>query len=320
MFRNGKTASIMVIPYPVDANSKPEAIPGSPSKCNCGIIQLDITVQNPSISVTKACTTALTPGTTNTSCDAGPEGSNVTYTVGITNGSNFGDIVVDQVCDSVYGAVFQAGSFSGPACKTASSIPPANTTCTALDIAAGATQSCTFTVPQGEDATVTDTVEVNGHGAVSGTPFPASDSNSVTVTSSDAPSTATITKGYNGTLAACATVRYGVDVANTSGFDENLTLNSLNDSAFGDVTTVQGNVKATTCTIPAGGVSLPVGGADFKCTFDAQFCGGVDANGCIQNTDTLSGNFTADEAADKVTVTANTLTVKECLTATVTSQ
>jgi len=130
-----------------------------------------------------------------------------------------------------------------------------------------------------------------------------------------------------------------VDVANTGGFDENLTLNSLTDTAYGDVTkctnvgcTNTGGllVLGTTCGV-ANGVgtllgtgngagalpaSLPVGGADYKCQFDAQFCGGLDAQNCFQHSNKVNGGFTADEAADTVTLTNNTLTVKECLTAT----
>src|SRR5258705_8174367 len=85
-------------PYPFDTNSKPEAIPGSPAKCNCGVIPLGVTVQNPSVAVTKACTTTDSPGT-NTSCQLNPGGGLGTYTVTMGNQSNFGDIVLDQACD-----------------------------------------------------------------------------------------------------------------------------------------------------------------------------------------------------------------------------
>src|SRR6266567_6170894 len=44
-------------PYPFDTNGKPEAIPGTPSKCNCGVIPLAITVQSPSVTVKKTCNT-----------------------------------------------------------------------------------------------------------------------------------------------------------------------------------------------------------------------------------------------------------------------
>jgi hypothetical protein len=127
-----------------------------------------------------------------------------------------------------------------------------------------------------------------------------------------------------------------VDVKNTSGFDENLTLSALNDSAFGNITQVQGSVLGTTCGVATGSpglgtlsgssgagtlpASLPVGGSDYQCQFDAQFCSALDPNSCISNTDSVSGSLAGDEPADQVTVTKNTITVKECLSTTVTSQ
>src|SRR5205823_2377234 len=142
----------------------------------------------------------------------------------------------------------------------------------------------------GENKSVTDTVTASGHSSLNtSSTFGPSSSNAVTVTSSDAPSTAKIVKGVVGTTAACATVRYSVDVANTSGFDEDLMLNSLNDSAYGDVTKCTNancasssgangtkQILGTTCGQPvAGGLgtlsaspgagalsaSLPVGGS-----------------------------------------------------------
>ena len=268
--------------------------------------------------MTKACTTANTPGNTNTSCTLSPEGGTVTYTVNMINDkSNFGSVVIDQICDSAYGQIYPTTG----SCKagTNGTIISGSSTCSGFTIAFGDTASCTFQANQPESTTVTNFVSVAGHGSAAGT-F-ADDSKTVTVVSNEAPSLATVTKGVVATVAACATVRYSVDVANTSavGTDETETLSALNDSAFGDITNVQGHVLATTCVIPAGGASLPVGGPDYTCTFDAQFCSGLDTDGCIQNTDKVTGTITGDEAGDVVSQTGNTLTVKECLTKTVTS-
>ncbi len=133
----------------------PAAIPGSPSKCNCDNgFTVPIAVQSPQVTVSKSCTIPTDSTQTNlTSCTLSPEGGSVIYTVTITNSSNFGSVVVDQICDSVYGTVFQAGTFTGPPCGTAGSIPPANTTCSALTVAS-TPQSCTFTVTQAEATTV----------------------------------------------------------------------------------------------------------------------------------------------------------------------
>ena len=104
------------------------AIPGTTSKCNCGVLPLPITPVTIAPVVQKACTTATSvpnpptfdPGFENTpptsptqsptSCNAGAEGSTVTYTVAISNPSNIANnnVVVDQLCDSAYGNIFTA--------------------------------------------------------------------------------------------------------------------------------------------------------------------------------------------------------------------
>ena len=354
-------------------NGAPAAIPGSPSKCNCGTIPLGITVQAPGVVVQKACepgtpsTPTFNPGNPNavppvppaqspTKCTFSTENGTVTYYVNITNESNFGSVVIDQLCDDQYGQIYVAGGVT-PTCakgvQCATGIGTGcvtSTTCSSANLGSISTSGqCTFTVTQHEANDITDTVTASGHGTTAGSFGPTS-SNSVEVVTSEAPSTATITKGHDSTRAACATERYTVDIANTSGADENLKLTAISDSYFGDITTVHGTgdaaVVATTCAIPTGGASLPVGGSDYTCTFDGQFCHtfgqivttagkcasgvcsaglpnttacstdadcNVTCNG-IQNTNKVSGTLVADEAADKVTVSNNTLTVNECFT------
>ncbi len=310
-------ASAPFYPYPFDASGKPEAIPGAPSKCNCSTITLPIQPVNASATVAKSCNTALSTGAGLTSCDAGAEGSLVTYHVAISNTSSFGDIVVDQICDSAYGNVFTVGGFGGPSCapgSTGKSI--SSTTCTALDIANGSIGTCDFTAVQGELATVTDIVNVSGHSGVNTTShFGPDTSNSVTVTSEDAPSTATVIKGYNATLAACATVRYNVEVDNSSAADEVETLSALHDAPdFGDITkdvAHGGVVLATTCSVPQ---TIGVG-SNYKCTFDAQFCSAVDGSTCISHVNTITSTLKGDESTDATfNPASNTLTVRECLT------
>jgi len=319
----------------------PAAIPGSPSKCNCdSTFTVPIVVQTPSITVAKSCDTTLTTGSGNTTCDAGQEGGSVTYNLAISNASNFGGIAIDQICDSAYGNVFTVSGF--PACPAGTNGTVTSTTCSALSIAASAIGTCSFTATQGENAAVKNIVSISGHGTSGGTPFGPIVSNQVTVTSTDAPSTATVTKSFNSNLQICATLRYNVDVKNTSGADENLTLNSLTDSAFGNIIpNTSSSVIGTTCAVPQ---SLPVGGADYTCTFDAQFCGApttiVTTQGkctsgtctvgktgtcsadsdcnltCtgIQHLNQVSASLTGDEVGDTVTMTPGSLTASECFT------
>ena len=333
-------------PYPFNGpGGTPTAIPGTPSKCNCGVIPLAITVQTPSVTVKKTCNTVdnttapdftTSPPTPN-SCTTHPEGGTVTYTVAVTNTSNFGSIVVDQICDSAYGNIFTDPSFSGPACAAGTVGSKTGTNCSALTVASGATQTCTFTADQAENVTVNNIASVKGHGSSAGT-FGPSQSNQVTVVSNEAPTTGTITKSFVGNTAGCATVRYGVEVKNTStaGTDETLNLSAFNDAAFGSITSVHGtgtnSVLGTTCGVASGSpglgslsgstgagalpTTIPVNGGTYTCQFDGQFCSGLDGNGCFSHTNTVSATLTGDEN-EVVTLTPGTLNVKECLTGSV---
>ena len=60
--------------------------------------------------------------------------------------------------------------------------------------------------------------------------------------------------------------------------------------------------------------------ATYSCQFDGQFCSALDNNSCISNSDTASATLKGDEASDVAFAQGgNTLTVKECFTATVTT-
>src|SRR6185369_3451805 len=131
-----------------------------------------------------------------------------------------------------------------PSCSAGTVGSDSGTTCSGVTIAANGSASCTFTATQAEDVTIQNIVNMRGHGSTSGT-FGPTASNQVTVVSHEAPTTGTITKSLVGTNAGCATVRYGVEVKNTSasGTDESLNLSAFNDSAFGSITSVHDDVK-----------------------------------------------------------------------------
>jgi hypothetical protein len=352
--------------------SKPEAVPGTKSKCNCSNVCLPITPINPSAKTAKACNTPnATPstlattgtptpdfsGTTGTatpnSCDAGVEGSTATYTVFVQNTTGFGGVQVDQICDSYYGTIYDDnyqvnGTRAFPVCPAGTTLlhGATNGNCPPAPIAQNASDSCTFSAPVGEATSVSDIVTTAGHSTVSGQgnqTFSNSTSNSVTVHSEEAPSTATVTKGFVANTNVCVTVRYSVDVANTSGFDENLTLSGLQDDSFGDITKWTGNgnaaVLGTTCGVAAGsaglgslsGVTVPNdfsnGGAlpttssqlqagansvDYKCQFDATFCG-------PPTTVNLPNNATCSGISHSNTVSASILSRDDSETGTCTS-
>jgi hypothetical protein len=334
-------------PYPFNG-TQAEAIPGSPSKCNCGIIPLGITVQKPSINVAKGCNTSTTAspdppdfsnlGAPNPSnCILRPEGGQVTYTVDMVNDkSNFGNVIIDQICDTAYGTVWQSGTFTGQNCAAGSVIGGTitSTTCNSLTpIAFGGSETCTFTVNQAESTTVDNTATVSGHGSNAGTFGPTS-SNQVEVVSNEAPTTGTISKTFSGNTDGCATVRYNVQVTNTSGSgtDETLRLSGLSDSPFGSITSVHDDVVGTTCGVAVGqpglgtlsgvtasstnGGALPttilVNNGAYSCQFVGKFCSALDSNGCFTHSNTVSAALTGDEG-EVVSLTPGALNVKECL-------
>ncbi len=292
---------------------EPAAIPGSPSKCSCGFVSIPVQPVQPAATVAKSCNTAGTSGTGQTFCDAAAEGGTVTYHVTITNTtpSAEGGIVVDQICDSAYGNVFTVSGFAGTACPTGTVGTVITTTCGATDIPNGGSTTCDFTASQGENASVTDSVTVQGHSDLSASAkFGPDTSNTVTVISGDAPTTAKTNKGLApGPHFACVTLTYTATATNTSSADESLTLNpangqpALNDSFFGDITTthgsasVAGSVTGTTCgvatsssgqgtlanlsgagafpqTLAAGTGTPPTSnGGFYTCKFDGVICG-----------------------------------------------
>ncbi len=298
----------------------PTAIPGTTSKCSCGTLFIPVQPVKPSVTVGKTCS-ILNPTPISgvavqnnlTTCDAGKEGNTVTYTVKITNTSSFGGVVIDQICDSAYGNVSTASGFT-PACPAGSVVGGTITsnTCPPSPNDITTSGSCTFTVAQGENKTVPDTVTVNGHSdTVTSVTFTPSTSNGVTVTSEDAPSLATTTKNLDvpPVAHACVNVNYHVTVLNGSAADEIEKLDSagtaglpgfvpaLHDSSYGDITHIQMNVLGTTCGVAVSSPGLGTlsgvtvnstnGGAfpafinpgsSYDCEFQAQFCGDVNPN------------------------------------------
>lgn len=93
-----------------------------------------------------------------------------------------------------------------------------------------------------------------------------------------------------------STERYSLAFSNTS-VTQTLTLESLNDSHFGNLLAAHDDVLATTCA--GGAVTAP--GASFACTFDARIVGGSE-------TDQITATF-SDGTATHLVVLSNTLTV-----------
>ncbi|PYV23168.1 MAG: hypothetical protein DMG27_16390, partial [Acidobacteria bacterium] len=325
------------------------AVPGSPSKCNCGVLEVPIIVQRAAIDVSKVANPTTQSGT-----DGGP----VNYTVVVTNKSNLGAVTVNQLCDDKYGNIATATtSPAQPACAAGSLCASPNnvagSTCaTSISCSLPATLAnpndtvtCTFTGQIPENSTITDTVTAN---AVDQQASPLSKTATATASAGDAPSTATLTKTFVGTTAGCATVRYQAKVHNSSGGDETLTLSAVGDNAFGSITSLHGDshtnnsVVGTTCGVATGtpgsgtlsgstgggafNQTLAVGGSDYSCQFDGVICSsplttitlpnGATCTG-IQHSNALTATLAGDDGTgETVSQSGGSLTVFECFDAT----
>lgn len=342
------------------------ATAGATSKCSHNdTFTVPITVQSPTISVAKSCTTTISSQTTPplTNCDAGTDnGGTVTYHVTVTNTSNTGTLTLNDICDTYYGTIALASGTTAQPCWQTNGLPvnpPGTLSGTngcglpqTLQSAGntGDSYNCTFQASQGEsEPSVVDVAHAYGLGQDGKTGF-SGNSGSVTVTAEESPSSATVTKNWVSTTSACFTVRYSVDVANTSpsGSDENLTLTGLTDTISGSATawdltkinTDTGNsaspILGTTCGVAAKGTlagsalaggpftALNAGGSDYICNFDAQICGSLGSvSACttgstgFSSMDTVNATISGDESTDTVTVTPGSKTVSECVSTSV---
>jgi hypothetical protein len=239
------------------------------------VVYVPIQPITPSVTVNKRCTLNNTDAT---SCALGAEGGTAHYKVNISNStpSGQGGVILDQICDDQYGTIYRdtkapstlatctAGAQTG---VTASNFACSISTNTNGEYDITSSASCTWTVPHGENLSVTDQATVYTQSdTAANTPATPQTTNTVTVTSSDAPTTVKTNLGLEpGPQAACVTVRFDVTARNTSSADETVTLNSsgtagtsgyipaLLDKTFGDITTTHGTAAAggsvvgTTC-------------------------------------------------------------------------
>lgn len=258
--------------------SSNDAFPGSPSKCNCDAgFNVPLLVENGALAVTKTASPLSLP----------EPGGEFTFTVTAQNTASFTALTIEKICDDRYGTV------AGSGCPAGTLGTVNSTDCTIPQVLApGVTYVCEFkaNLIANDPTSDTDTVTASGTDA-NGGPVSASASAQVAIT--DVPPTAIVLKSFGSLL--CSTVRYTVEVKNTSPTDA-LTLAQLIDSSFGDVMTVHDGVLATTCAP----TSIPVG-ANSTCTFDAQFCGGTD-------TDTVTATLD-DGEGNTIKPPSNTLTV-----------
>ena len=262
-----------------------DVFPGSPSKCNCGTLAIGIFSEAASITVLKD---ALTPSIPET-------GGSATYSVTVKNTAGTLPLTLTSLTDDQYGDITHVqGDVTATTC-----VPDGNAaTCQVGGaIAAGGECSCTFTavVPPGDFPGSFPDV-VTGCGTNITSTNPTCDDDDATVPYSDVEQPPMLTKTATSTQCRID-VTYNVVVTNSSAQDA-LTLNTLNDNIYGNVTQVQGGIISTTCgqAPPAGPGALPVvipASGNYSCAFVGRI------NNCNQTVvDIVTGAATDDDGAN----------------------
>jgi hypothetical protein len=266
---------------PLSSDDLTDLKPDTKAKCVCDDnFTVPVIVEDATIEVTK-----------DPSRDSVPEsGGSVTFTVTIKNLAEHVSIIIDTITDTDFGNL---GTSSDP-----------DNTCDDLigdTLGPGATTSCTFTAFLSGDADTQheNTVTVTGHQV--GNNNPVSDDDPATVDFDDESAAPQVTK--DATAAANCTVEatYQVDVANNSALDT-LTINSLNDDKFGDLTTVHlagggfEEVVSTTCNQPGNLFPAPIAvQGNYTCEFVGRI---VDADCNINHTNEATADVTDDDGVN----------------------
>jgi hypothetical protein len=222
---NQGTACDIAEPFDFDPDTK--------SKCVCDDnFEVPVTVEDAELTVEKSAAPTQVP----------EPGGEVTYTVTIENIAKFESVIIETIDDDIFGNLADAGNpdVTDNTCVDLvgdTLLPETDTTCTfkaqiagnagdnhlnEVGVCASQPPSTDPTVCGYDDATVDITDEF------------------------DEP---TLVKSVQATANCQVDVNYQVVVSNNSDFDI-LTVDALNDVPFGDITTVQGDVVATDCSVP----------------------------------------------------------------------
>jgi len=265
--------------------SPTEAIPGAPSKCRCGTITVDIDVPPATIDVVKTART--NPVTTPPSVDE--PGGPVTFDVEITNNGIDPENPLDlnSCIDNQFGDLFDAANplLSDNSCLTMIKV-----------VGEGDTVTCHFTADvngNALDSPHNDIVTCSGTDQrVPPNQLTGSDDADVLILDVD-PDISVEKEVTPASLPEPGGVfTFTVTVTNDSDA-ENVTLNSLIDNVYGDLTAA----TDTTCSVPQ---TLTKSGGWYSCGFTGEFLGIPGAT----ETDTVTAVATDDEGNED-TATAN---------------
>lgn len=250
------------------------AIPNTKAKCNCELTTVGNVIVHGSIQVTKS----PLPDT------LAEPGGNVEFTFVVTNPSQ-ATVTVDTLDDSVYGNLAE---YPETTCAVPQTLEPTQS------------YTCTILAPViGDPGAHTDTVTASGLDQ-NEDPVEASAMAQVIIT--DLLPTIVLTKTVEPVqlMEPGGTVTYTVQVENQSGVSDPVTLTSLTDSLYGDLTDPDNPlISDSTCEL----VEIEPGEV-YSCTFKAEAIG----TGGTVITDTATAQGTDDEgnpasASDDAAVT-----------------
>lgn len=264
-----------------------DAFPGTTAKCNVNpTFGIPVIVEQANVGVQKTAnpTSVQEPGGT------------VTYTVTVTNNASFSNLTISSVVDNIYGNL----GTNTPA--------QTNNTCPSLIgtvLNPGGSTSCHFDAPVSGNAggSVTDIVEVCGDSSGDGNGCGHDDA---TVTITDVATPPSLSKDVTSYV---ADITYTVTVTNNSAVDP-LTVNSLSDTKFGDITTVHAvgggfeQVVSTDCNNVLGIIGVS---SNKSCTFVGRITN-TSANPHVNTVTaaTVDDDGVSFSPADNATVTIST--------------
>ncbi|MDH3458587.1 MAG: hypothetical protein OER90_17235, partial [Gemmatimonadota bacterium] len=250
--------------------------PGSPSKCKCDPgFNVPVPVPPAELKVVKTASPEV----------VNEPGALVTFTVEVTNVGvdPNNDFTLNSLTDNIYGDITQV---QGDIQSTTCSVPQT--------IAAGDAYkyTCSFTAMVSGNAgeSETDTVTASGLDD-NGNELSGEDDATVTIVGVD-PSIVVIKGAVDGndTVGSVdepgGSIVFNVSVENTSVGSDPVTLTSLTDDVYGDITQVLGDVTATDCAL-----ATIQPGDTYTCSFTANVAG----NGGENQVDTVTANGTDDE-------------------------
>ncbi len=259
--------------------------PDTKSKCVCDDdFTVPVTVEDANLIVTKTPSVASLP----------EPGGTVTYTVDIENASEFVSVVISTIIDDRFGNLgTNALGFAVNDCPSL----------IGDTLVAGGTTSCSFSAElQGDSGgSHVNTVTVVANQPSSGKNVQGSDD--ATVNFTDVFAEPTVSKTAQAMESCRVDATYQVVVYNNNAVDT-LSINSLSDDKFGDITTVHGagggfeQVVSTTCN----SVANPFGTISALGNYSCEFVGRIVDNvgDCeIDHTDVVTADVTDDDGVNR---------------------